>query len=196
MTRVLREPDERNRAVTAVTTDITNQILSLIEASVEDTRVPDAIAAHADKRVGKPVTKTDATQLEEQLGVPVRIRRAHGMTHVAWATGTGSNPWLNEQSILIAYSDNGVRWPSGAELRKKEPGYFTARDDRNEARRQLLVEHRTFDRIPSINPSFIERAAAVVAKLNEARKELAKLLDDGEPLYVVRYAVEKLVEKE
>ena len=147
------------------------------------------------ERAGKPVTKTDAEQLEAQLGVPVRISRQYGMTAVAWAVGTGMNPWLDERSILLAYSDNGVRWPSGDELRKKEPGYFSARDDRNEARSQLLAEHRTFDRISYSNPSIVERAAAAIAKLREAREELAKLIDDG-PLHVVQYAVEKLVEKE
>jgi hypothetical protein len=63
--------------------DIEKQILNLIESSFEDTRVPDAIAAHADKRTGKLVTKTDAEQLEAQLGVPVRILRRYGMTQVA-----------------------------------------------------------------------------------------------------------------
>lgn len=190
-----RDPDGSNRAVNLPTDDVVQQILTLIESSVEDTRVPDAIAAHADKRVGKPVTKTDAAQLEDQLGVPVRIRRMYSTTSVAWAVGAGPNPWLDERSILLSHSDSGVRWPSGDELRKKEPGCFAARDDRNEARRQLLVEHRTFDRIPSINPSIVERAAAAIAKLREAREELVKLIDDG-PLHVVQYAVEKLVEKE
>ena len=176
--------------------EIEQEILALIESSVEDTRVPDAIAMHADKRAGKPVTKTDATQLEDQLGVPVRIRRQYGWTHIAWATGTGPNPWLHERSILLANSDSGTRWPSGDELRKKEPAHFGARDERNEARRQLLGEHRTFDRIPYINPSRVERAAAAIAKLREAREEMLQLIDDGQPLHVVRSAIEKLAEKE
>ena len=50
------------------TADLERQILALIESSIEDTRVPDAIAAHAEKRAGKPVTKTDAEQLEAQFG--------------------------------------------------------------------------------------------------------------------------------
>ena len=176
--------------------DIEQQILTLIETSIEDTHVPDAIAAHADKRTGKTVTKTDAEQLEAQLSVPVRIHRQHGMTSVAWAAGPGPNPWLDERSILLGYSESGTRWPSGDELRKKEPAYFGARDERNEARKKLLTEHHQLDRLPDINPSLVERAAAAVTKLREAREELAQLLDYGQPLHVVSYSIEKLAGKE
>jgi hypothetical protein len=176
--------------------DIEKQILNLIESSFEDTRVPDAIAAHADKRTGKLVTKTDAEQLEAQLGVPVRILRRYGMTQVAWAVGQGPNPWSDERSILLAHSDTNVRWPTSAELKTKETAYFGARDERNESRKKLLAEHRQHERIPYINPSHVERAAAAVAKLREAREELLQLSDYGQPLNVVRYAVEKLAGKE
>jgi hypothetical protein len=172
------------------------QILALVESSIEDTRVPNAIAAHADKRAGKPVTKTDAEQLEAQLGVPVRIRRQYGMTSVAWAVGEGQNPWRDERSILLAHAESGVRWPTGDELRAKEPAYFGARDERNEARRKLLGEHHQLDRIPAVNPSLIERAAAAVTKLREAREELAQLLDYGQSLHVVCFAIEKFAGKE
>ena len=165
--------------------EIEQQILTLIESSIEDTRVPDAIAAHADKRSGKPVTTKDADQLEALLGVPVRIRRQYSMTHVAWAVGTGSNPWSDERSILLAHLDTNVRWPTGEALRAKEPAYFGARDERNEARNKLLADS-----------SHVERAAAAIVKLREAREELLQLSDYGQPLNVVRYAVEKLAEKE
>ena len=178
------------------TREIAREILTLIASSVEDTRVPDAIAAHADKRAGKPVTKTDADQLEAQLGIPVRIRRQYGMTHVAWAIGTDPNPWADERSILLAHSDAGVRWPAGDDLRKKEPAYFGARDERNESRKKLLAEHHQDERIPYINPSHIERAAAAIIKLREAREELLQLVDYGQPLHVIRYPVEKLAGKE
>lgn len=178
------------------TRDIEQQILALVESSIEDTCVPDTIAAHADKRAGKPVTKTDAEQLEAQLGVPVRISRRYGMTHVAWATGTGPNPWADERSILLAHSDTNVRWPTGEALRAKEPAYFAARDERNEARRKLLAEHHQHERIPYINPSHVERAAAAIVKLREAREELLQLIDYGQPLHVVRYPVEKFAGKE
>lgn len=173
--------------------DFEQQILVLVESSIEDTRVPDAIAAHADKRAGKPVTKTDAAQLEALLGIPVRIRRQYGMTHVSWAIGDGSNPWKDERSILIAHRETNVCWPTGDELRQKEPAYFGARDERNAAREQLLAEHRQLERCPTVNPSLIERAAAAVAKLREAHEELQGLLDYGQPLNVVRYDIEKLV---
>jgi len=177
---------------------IEQQILTLIESSIEDTRVPNAIAAHADKRAGKPVTKSDGGQLEAQLGVPVRIQRQHGMTHVAWAAGKGPNPWLDERSILLAHADTNVRWPTGDELRKKEPAYFSARDERNLARRKLLQEHATLrgaigSEIPDADDaSAIYRAARAVIKLREAREELAKLVDYGEPLHVIRFPIEKL----
>ncbi len=173
--------------------EIEQQILTLIESSIEDTRVPDAIAAHADKRAGKPVTKTDADQLEAQLGVPVRIRRQYGMTHVAWATGQTQNPWSDERSILLAHADSGVRWPTGDELRKKEPAYYAARDARNEQRRKLLADNNDYARQ---QPSLIARAAAAIVKLREAREELEKLIDYGQPLHVVRTPVEKLAGKE
>ena len=179
-----------------MSTDIEQQILTLIESSIVDTRIPDAIAAHADKRAGKPVTKTDAEQLEAQLGVPVRIRRQYGMTHVAWAVGQGPNPWSDERSILLAHAESGVRWPTGDELRGKEPAYFGARDERNESRKKLLAEHHQDERVPYINPSHVERAAAAIVKLREAREELLSLIDYGQPLHVIRYPVEKLAGKE
>lgn len=183
--------------------DIEQQILTLIESSIEDTRyVPDAIATHADKRAGKPVTKTDADQLEVLLGVPVRISRRYGMTHVSWAVGTGPNPWSDERSILLAHSDTNVRWPTGVELRKKEPAYFGARDERNEARKNLLQEHATLrGAIGSETPdaedeSAVCRAARAIVKLREAREELLKLIDYGQPLHVIRSPIEKLAGKE
>jgi hypothetical protein len=172
------------------------QILAIIESSIEDTRVPNAIAAHADKRAGKPVTKTDAEQLEAQLGVPMRIRREYGMTQISWAVGKGLNPWLDERSILLAHSDSNARWPTGEDLRKKEPAYFGARDERNVARRYMLVEHGLLDRIPAANPSLVERAAAAITKIREAQAELAKIVEYGQPLHVVYFAIEKLAKGE
>ncbi len=180
--------------------EIEQQILALVEGSIEDTRVPDAIAAYADKRAGKPVTKTDADQLAAQIGVPVSIRRQYGMTHVAWTIGTGKQ--VGEGSILLGHSDTGVRWPTGDDLRKKEPAYFSARDDRNAARKQLLQEHATLrgaigGEIPDADDaSAIYRAARAIVKLREAREELLQLIDYGQPLHVVRYPIEKLAGKE
>lgn len=176
--------------------EIEQQILALIESSIEDTCVPDAIAEHADKRAGKLVTKTDADQLEAQLGVPVRISRQHGMTSILWAVGKDPAPWSDECSILIAYSDTNVHWPTGDELRKQAPAYFAARDERNEARKKLLADHHQDERIPYVNPSQVEQAAAAIVKLREAREELLKLVDYDQPLYVVCYPVEKLAGEE
>jgi hypothetical protein len=164
---------------------IEQQILTLLVSSIEDTRVPDAIAAHADKRAGKPVTKTDAEQLEAQLGVPVRIRRQYGMTHVSWGT------YKEERSILLAHSESNVRWPTGEELRKKEPAYFGARDDRNAARKKLLQEH-----VAIADQSTICHAARAIAKIREAQAELEKLVEYGEPLHVVCYDVQKLTKED
>ena len=174
--------------------DITAQILAILESSMEDTRIPDTIAEYADKHVGKPVTKTDAAQLETQLGVPVRIRRQYGMTHVAWTTDGGSS--RDERSILLAHSEKNVSWPSAPELRQGEPAYFTARDARNEARRTLLAEHHQMDRIPCVNPSRIERAAVAISKLLATQKELQQLTDYGQPMNVITGAIKKLTGKD
>jgi uncharacterized protein (UPF0147 family) len=168
-----------------MTRTIEQQILTLLMSSIEDTRVPDAIAAHADKRAGKPVTKTDAEQLEAQIGIPVRIRRQYGMTHVSWGT------YKEERSILLAHSESNVRWPTGEELRKKEPAYFGARDYRNAARKKLLQEH-----VAIADQSAICRAASAIAKLREAQAELEKLVEYGEPLHVVCYDVQKLTKED
>lgn len=159
---------------------------------MEDSRIPDAIAAYADKRSGKIVTKTDATQLEAQLGIPVCIRRQYGMTHVSWTPYGGLR---YEHSILLAHSETNVSWPSSPELRKKEPAYFAARDERNAARQELLVEHHQIDRIPSVNPSRIERAAMAIVKLRAAQEELQQLMNYGQPMHVVHGALEKLTGK-
>jgi len=172
---------------------ITAQLLILLESSMEDTRIPDVIAGYADKRAGKPVTKTDAVQLEAQLGVPVRIRRQYGMTHVSWTTGEGSP--RHEHSILLAHSEKNVNWPSAPELREKEPAYFAAQDTRNEARRALLAEHHQADRIPYINPSRVERAAAAISKLLSAQEELEQLTDYGQPMNVITGAIGQLTGK-
>ena len=173
--------------------DIEQKILAFIESSIEDTRVPDAIAAHADKRAGKPVTKTDAMQIEAQVGLPVCLTRRHGMTQIAWAVGKGGNPWSEERSILIAHADTNVRWPSAAELRQKEPAYFGARDERNAARKLLLDDHR--GQSQSMRTSAVTRAAEAIVKVREASAELEQLSDHGAPLNVVRYAIEKLTKE-
>jgi len=181
---------------------IERQVLAIIESSIEDSRVPDAIAAHAEKRAGKPVTKTDAEQLEKTLGVPVRISRRYGSTLIAWAVGKGTNPWLEERSIQLSHSETGARWPSGEKLRASAPAYFEARDERNAARRTLLQEHQTLrNAIGGETPdpddeSAICRVAQAIVKLRAAREELFGLIDDGQPLHVVRSAVEKLAQKE
>jgi hypothetical protein len=150
--------------------DVEQQILTFIESSIEDTRVPDAIAAHADKRAGKPVTKTDAAQLEAQVGLPVCITRRYGMTQVAWAVGKGGNPWSEERTILLAHSDTNVRWPTGDALRTKEPAYFGARDERNESRRALLADHRSQSQ--STRASSITRAAELLSSSSRASRRL------------------------
>lgn len=170
--------------------DIENKILAIVESSMEDTRAPDAIASYADKRAGKPVTKTDAAQLEAQLGIPVRIRRQCGMTHVSWGSAR------DEHSILLAHSETNVHWPRGQELRAQAPAYFDARDSRNAARQALLSAHHQIERLPGIRQSHIERAAAAIVKLRAAQEELMQLVDYGQPMHVVREALEKLTEKE
>ena len=183
---------------------IEQQILSLVESTIEDTRIPDAIAEYASKRADKPVTKTDAEKLQAQLGVPVRIRRQYGMTHVSWAAGEGLNPWSDERSILLAHSETNVRWPSGTALRSKERAYFGARDERNADRKKLLGEYsaqETWMRTNTLasqadRTSVVSRAAAAIAKLREARAELDALLAYGEPLNVVSTGVEKLAKGE
>lgn len=176
------------------------EIVNMIESTIEDTRVPDAIAAHADKRAGKPVTSKDAETLEAQLGIPVRISKRYGMTHVAWAKGEAPNPWRDEGSILISNSDTGVRWPTADELRQKEPAHYSARDERNQKRRQLLQEHVTMRDaigragVPEIiDQSAIYRAAQAIVQFREAREALRKLFDYDEPLHVVRYNVSRML---
>lgn len=183
---------------------IEQQILTIIESSIEDTRVPDAIAAHADKRAGKLVTKTDAEQLEAQLGTRVCIRRQYGMTHIAWAVGN-----VEKHSILLGHNESNVHWPTGEDLRKKEPAYFSARDERNAARKKLLAEHqarkcvcRGVDTcrgcmvpVGQSSTSVVTRASAAIAKIREAQAELAKIVEYGEPLHVVYFAVEKLTKE-
>lgn len=172
--------------------DLEQQILTLVKSSMEDTRIPDAIAAYADKRAGKPVTKTDAAKLETQLGVPVRIRRQYGMTHVTW-TPSPIFP-RDEHSILLAHSETNVSWPSAADLRAKEPAY-AARDDRNAARRKLLNEWQLLRGALHANQTSIVRAAATLIKLREAQAELLELIDYGQPLHVAQCDIEKLAEK-
>lgn len=176
--------------------DIRARILAIVKSSMEDTRCPDAIAAYADKRVGKPVTKTDAAQLEAQLGIPVRIRRQYGMTHISWTTEPTGGSTRTEHSILLAHSETNVHWPSSHELRAKEPAYYSARDERNAARRKLLNEHQLLTGTPGRDQSSIVRAAAAITKLREAQRELQELMDYGQPVHVVRLAIEKLTEKE
>lgn len=173
------------------------EIVAILEAGIEDMRIPDAIAAYADKRASKPVTVKDAAALEAQLGVPVRITKRYGMTQVAWALGTGQNPWLDERTLLIAHGDTGIRWSN--ELREKNPAYFEARDVRNAQRRKLLLEHHGLrgaigTDVPEItDESVVYRAARAIIAMRAAQAELAKLTEFGEPLNVANVDVEKLV---
>jgi hypothetical protein len=175
------------------------EIINLLESAIEDTRIPDAIAAHADKRAGKPVTVKDAEQLEAQLGMPVRISKRYGMTHVAWAKGDGPNPWRDEGSILISHGDTNVRWPTADVLRQKEPAHYGARDERNQKRRALLQEHKTMrDAIGNEPPraadaSCIYNAADAILALRRAREALRKLFDYDEPMHVARYDISRII---
>jgi hypothetical protein len=181
---------------------IEREIMTLLEAGLEDTRIPDAIAVYADKRASKPVTIKDAAALEAQLGVPVRISKRYGMTQVCWAMGTGQNPWLDERTLLIAHGDTGILWPHAVNLRLKNPAYFDARDERNARRRELLSDHRTLrsaigDEVPELaDESYVVRAAAAIVKMREAREALTKLIDHGKPMHVLRFEIEKLAGKE
>jgi len=164
-------------------------LLAALMSSMEDTRIPDAIAAYAEKRAGKLVTKTDAAQLETQLGISVRISRQHGMTHVTWTTSG------DKHSILLARSEVNVRWPSSQELRAKAPAYFSSREERNRARRALLNEHQLLTGTPDLEQSSISRAAAAISKLLAAQKELQQLTNYGQPMHVLNRAIAQLTEK-
>jgi len=174
---------------------IEQQLLNEIESSIEDTRIPDAVAAHAAKRAGKPVTVKDAEQLEAQLGVPVRVSKRYGMTQVCWARGVAPNPWSDEGSILLSHSDTNVRWPDLATLHEKNPAYFKARDERNAQRQKLLAQHREAGCDRAADPSPIEEAAAAIVQLLAAQAKLAALTDYDRPLYVISFAIDRLVEK-
>jgi hypothetical protein len=165
------------------------QLLDILQSSMEDTRIPDAIAAYADQRAGKPVTKSDAEKLESPLGVPVRIQRQHGMTHVSWTSS--ADPRRYEHQLLLAHSETNVRWPSGAELREKEPAYFRGRDERNTARRKLLNEHQLLTGTPDRDQSTIARTAAAIVKFRAAQEELTQLM--AEDVSVISGNVEKLM---
>lgn len=180
--------------------EIEREIVNILESSMEDTAIPAAIAAHADKRAGKPVTIKDAKALEEQIGVPVRISKRYGMTHVAWALGKTPNPWLEERSIVISNADTSVVWPTAEQLEQKQPAYYSAARERNVKRRALLAEHKTMrDALgPGVVPeiadqSLIYRTALTVRQLREAHETLRKLIDWGEPMHVAKYDIEKLV---
>lgn len=168
--------------------DIEAQLLATVKSSMEDIRIPDAIAAYANERAGKPVTKTDAARLEARLSIPVRIRRQFGMTHVLWGT-------LDEHAILLAHTETNVHWPSGQELREKEPAYFAARDKRNAARRQLLNEHQSLTGTLHSSQAAIVRAASAIARLRAAQEELQQLVAYEQPLCVISGAVQALTEK-
>lgn len=177
--------------------EIERTIVNLLEAGMEETDIPDAIAAYADKRVGKPVTVKDAEALERQLGVHVRISKRFGMTSVAWTRTT----WNAEDgSILISHDDTNVRWPDSATIQQKGVAHFAAAKERNTKRRALLAEHKTMRDalgpgvVPSISDqSIIYRTALAVRQLREAHETLQKLIDWGELMHVAKYDIEKLV---
>lgn len=180
--------------------EIEREIVNILESSMEDTAIPAAIAAHADKRAGKPVTVKDAKVLEELLGVPVRISKRYGMTHVAWTLSKEPNPWRDEKSIVIANADTNIVWPKAEELEKKQPAYYSAARERNTKRCELLAEHKTMrdaigvGTVPAIaEQSLIYRAASAIRELREAHETLRKLFDYGEPLHVARYAMSQIV---
>lgn len=174
-------------------------ILGFLESDIEDTRVRDAVAAYAEKRAGKPITKTDAEQLSKQLGgLPMRIHKIAGMTSMEWATGASPNPWSSTTSILLAYeSQNGNKWPTVDELKQKlAVAWYDALDKRNEARRDAIANHRLESHGPVPWTSWVSRAALAVFKIQEAQRELEELIDYDKPLYEIRFDVEKLVKGE
>lgn len=169
--------------------DIERQIRDRLASEFETDPMPEMIAAIARTRAGKPVTKRDADALMGQKPIRhVRIARRLGWTEIEWCSYHKPEgyehevpDWHNAKTMIIAWTERNAVWPTEAELRAKHACYFSAKDERNAERDALLKPRKSGENDP------IARAARAIAKIREARAELAAVSDYPSQLhYIVR----------
>lgn len=117
------------------------QIRDAISGDIEDTTVTDAIAAYADQRAGKLVTRADLPKLQAMVGGDIRVIliKQHGTTKMEWRR-PGDRDW--SYGVTLARRETGVRWPSRAELTLQNASLYHAKS-RNSAREAALASETT-----------------------------------------------------
>jgi hypothetical protein len=162
-----------------------------IESSIEDTETPKRILAFLAQHSGKRISQRHVDALEKLLGMRVRLVRE------SWKTALDINGrGLSEPNrkhlgchgpswdISVGPGGNLPTIPEADEIKKLNPAYFEAAEQRNTERARLLK-----------NEKLLQQLADAVDMSNDVTRRLRTLLDKDE-VDVARYDVKSLVTEE
>jgi hypothetical protein len=170
----------------------TEQIRKIIQNNIESNEPADTILRILKENEGKRLDKRVIDKM--QAAIPnwwIRDCREYGMTQIKWAVRWDSEKHQNiptpegqtEGSLLVAHEVKYI-YINSEEIKGKNPAYFSARDERNSQRREILEQRE----------GFFQNIVRPMNKFAEAHEELKNLFNSLEG-FPDKYDVEKLVPK-
>jgi hypothetical protein len=116
---------------------------------------------------GKRITQHHVEKLRQLTGrADLRLSKRYGMTNLEWKDGE------NTRSLILAWSEVNVIMDAVL-LEEKNAGYFSALDERNVKRNQVLSDSCLIDAVDMA----VERYRRLRAEAAKARKELEGLVE-------------------
>ena len=174
--------------------------------------VPNAIAARAAERAGKPITKRDADALEAQFpGMHFSLKVDKFDCSIEWYCAPvigdpegkkAQERWPHSpksyQSAGTIYLKaatqtwtgeklTGTRWPTAEALKTKNARYFAAKDARNANRRASLLQGSAESQHLENVANHVDAALAQQAKLVRVRENAGDLLSEAD------YAIDQIL---
>jgi hypothetical protein len=112
-------------------------VKEIIESRIEVSEPQDTILAYLKENDGKKLTVRDAKKLSELTGEEITIDKRFGMAHIEW--GTWQERQKGGRSLLVAYAEKNVAIDV-AFVEEHNRAYFSAKDERNQKRREMLAD--------------------------------------------------------
>ena len=162
-----------------------NKIRHIIQDSMEDASTPQAVLNVLQMHDGKPLTKRIVEPLNKATGLDdIRICRHYGMTSIEWG-GYSRHQGRKGGSMLVAHSEKNVVIDC-EKIKELNPCYFYASSERNEKRESLLNDGKI--------GNALSRFAVVANEFNEVKARLEEMFEYGQPLGVVNYRLQELID--
>jgi hypothetical protein len=148
-------------------------IQEIIESRIESNEPQDTILAYLKENDGKKLTVRDAKKLSELTGQEIHIDKRFDMTHIEWGTYQQRRV-TGGSSLLVAYSEKNVvidaNW-----IEEKNPAYFSAKDERNEKRQEMLAQ-----------PEKMAELQIKIGEYKAAKEAMEDLLDEFPDIYKIQ----------